>query len=173
MASIMLSCGPSKKVITSQPEPCANCLSDKDCFRSRGQHVAIGDRQIQAAYNAAAASARSEIAAQVNSLVKRVVDNYTSEYIKGDESDFGERFQDLSRTVINQELSGAIVTCRDKEPGSKEGDIIVYVCVELTGKKIVESIAEQVNADEKLRLDFEYEKFKKEFNSEMDKLNAQ
>lgn len=173
MALIMLSCGPSKKVITNQHQLCANCFSDKDCFRSRGQHVATGNRQIQVAYNAATASACSKIAAQVNSLVKRVIDNYTSEYTKGNESDFGERFQDLARTVINQELSGAIRTCEDKEPGNKKGDIIVYVCVELTGKKIVEDIAEKIKVDEKLRLDFKYEKFKKEFNVEMNKLNAQ
>lgn len=164
----MASCGSKKQVASSLP--CPDCISTTDVFRYLGQHVASSDRQLQQARSMAANAARSELAAQVEATIKRVIDNYTSEHILGDNSDFRQRVQDISRTVINQKVKGTPIICEDKVPGSTPGNTICYACVELTGKSVLDGIASQISNDEKLRTDFEYEKFKQVLEEEMSKM---
>lgn len=168
MVLVMASCGSEKQVASSLP--CPDCGSTADVFRYLGQHVASSDRQMQQARSMAANAARAELAAQVEATVQRVVDNYTSEYVTGDNSDFKQRVQDISRTVVRQVLKGTPVICEGTMPGSTPGNTICYACVELTGKTVLDGIADQISNDEKLRTDFEYEKFKKVLEDEMNKL---
>ena len=168
MALVMASCGSQKQVASNMP--CPDCKSTTEVFRYLGQHVASSDRQMQQARSMAANAARAELAAQVSATVKRVVDNYTSEYIAGNESDFNQRVQDIARTVVNQLLVGTPVVCEGTMPGSTPGNTICFACVELTGKSVLEGISSKIGNDEKLRTDFEYEKFKKVLEEEMSKL---
>ena len=168
MTLVMASCGSQKQVASNMP--CPDCKSTTDVFRYLGQHVATGDRQMQQARSMAANAARTQLAAQVSATVKSVVDNYTSEYISGENSEFNQRVQDISRTVVNQLLVGTPVICEGTMPGSTPGNIICFACVELTGKTVMDAIASQITNDEKLRTDFEYEKFKQVFEDEMSKL---
>ena len=100
----------------------------------------------------------------------KIHDNYTSEYISGEDSDFNQRVQGLARTVVNQLLVGTPITCEGTMPGSTPGNIICFACVELTGKSVLDGIASKISNDEKLRTDFEYEKFKKVLEEEMSKM---
>ena len=169
MALFMASCGSGKQVAST--DPCPDCRSTTDVFKYLGQHVASNDRQLQQARSQAANAARAELATQVSATVKRVVDNYTSEYIAGADSDFRQRLQDISRTVVNQLLVGTPVTCEGRIPSTSiQGATICFACVELTGKSVLDGIASKVSNDEKLRTDFEYEKFKKVLEDEMGKL---
>lgn len=168
MVLVMASCG-SEKAVTSN-RPCPDCYATADVFKYVGEHVATGDRQMQQARKMAANNARTELATMVNATVKRVVDNYTSEYIAGENSDFNQRVQDIARTVVNQLLVGTPITCEGTLPGSTPGNTICYACVELTGKSVLDGIANKISSDEKLRTDFEYEKFKKVLEEEMSKL---
>lgn len=168
MTLVMASCGSQKQVASNLP--CPECQPTTEVFRYLGQHVATGDRQIQQARSMAANAARAELATQVTATVKRVVDNYTSEYISGADSDFNQRVQDLARTVVNQLLVGTRIVCEGTMPGSTAGNTICFACVELTGKSVLDGIANKIGNDEKLRTDFEYEKFKKVLEDEMSKL---
>lgn len=168
MTLVMASCGSQKQVASNMP--CPDCKSTTDVFRYLGQHVATGDRQMQQARSMAANAARTQLAAQVSATVKSVVDNYTSEYISGENSEFNQRVQDISRTVVNQLLVGTPVICEGTMPGSTPGNIICFACVELTGKSVLDGIASKIGNDAKLRTDFEYEKFKKVLEEEMSKL---
>ncbi|MBQ8223435.1 MAG: hypothetical protein IJZ87_08890 [Bacteroidales bacterium] len=169
MALFMASCGSGKQVASTYP--CPDCKSTTDVFRYLGQHVASSDRQMQQARSQAANAARVQLASMVEVTVKSVVDNYTSEYVTGAESDFRQRLQNISRTVVNQLLVGTPVTCEGTMPSTSiQGATICFACVELTGKSVLDGIASQVSNDEKLRTDFEYEKFKKVLEEEMNKL---
>ena len=169
MVLVMASCGSNKKVASAN-FPCPECKASTEVFRYLGQHVATGDRQMQQARSMAANAARTQLAAQVSATVKSVVDNYTSEYISGENSEFNQRVQDISRTVVNQLLVGTPVICEGTMPGSTPGNTICFACVELTGKSVLDGIASKIGNDEKLRTDFEYEKFKKVLEEEMSKL---
>ena len=168
MALVMASCGSEKKVASNYP--CPECKATSDVFRYLGQHVASSDRQMQQARSMAANAARTQLASMVEATVKSVVDNYTSEYITDSDSEFRQRVQELSRTVVNQLLKGTPVVCEGTMPGSQPGSMICFACVELTGKSVLDGFASQISNDEKLRTDFEYEKFKKVLEEEMSKL---
>ena len=77
----------------------------------------------------------------------------------------------LTRTVVEQELSGTRVIC-EKTMKTPDGKYKVYVSLELAGEEIMNAMANRIKNDDKLRIDFEYEKFKKVFEEEMSK-NAQ
>ena len=168
MTLVMASCGSQKQMASNTP--CPDCKSTPEVFRYLGQHVASSDRQMQQARSMAANAARTQLAAQVSATVKSVVDNYTSEYITGADSEFNQRTQEIARTVVNQLLVGTPVTCEGTMPGSTPGNTICFACVELTGKSVLDGIASKISNDEKLRTDFEYEKFKKVLVEEMSKL---
>lgn len=168
MVLVMASCGSGKQVASNLP--CPECTATADSFRYLGQHVSSSDKQMQQARSMAANAARTQLASMVEATVKSVVDNYTSEYITDSDSEFRQRVQELSRTVVNQLLKGTPVVCEGTMPGSQPGSMICFACVELTGKSVLDGIASQISNDEKLRTDFEYEKFKKVLEDEMSKL---
>ncbi len=167
---VMTSCGSKKQVTATSNLPCPDCTSTTEVFKYLGQHVASSDRQMQQARSMAANAARKELAAMVEATIKRVIDDYTSEYINGDASEFKQRIQDISRTVIQQKVNGTPPICEGTMPGSTPGNTICFACLELTGKSVLDGITSAISNDEKLRTDFEYEKFKKVLEEEMSKL---
>ena len=100
--------------------------------------------------------------------MKRVTDNYASSYQLGEQEEARSRFQDLARVVVNEKLAGTRVIC-EKTMKTPEGAYKVYTAVELAGEEIAKSMQNRIQDDEKLRTDFEYEKFKKVFDEEMEK----
>ena len=92
-----------------------------------------------------------------------------SKHNENDESK--SRYQSLTRTVVEQGLSGTRVIC-EKTMKTPDGKYKVYVSLELAGEEIMNAMANRIKNDDKLRIDFEYEKFKKVFEEEMSK-NAQ
>ena len=105
------------------------------------------------------------------SKVKSVTDSYVSSYQQGENDESKSRYQSLTRTVVEQELSGTRVIC-EKTMKTPDGKYKVYVSLELAGEEIMNAMANRIKNDDKLRIDFEYEKFKKVFEEEMSK-NAQ
>ena len=170
MTLVMASCGSNKGVTTSKNLPCSDCKSTTEVFRYLGQHVATSDHQMQQARSMAANAARTQLAAQVSATVKSVIDDYSSQYINNETSDFNQRVQGIARTVVNQLLVGTPITCEGTMPGSQPGNTICFACVELTGQSVMDAISSKISNDEKLRTDFEYEKFKKVLEEEMSKM---
>ena len=106
------------------------------------------------------------MAAAIQTTVKTVTDNYTSSYEVGQQEEAKGRFQALTREVVNQTLNGVKVICQ-KMMKSPEGQYKAYVAIELGGIDVVKAMNNKISNDEKLRVDFEYEKFKKVFDEEM------
>lgn len=169
-ALILVSCGSSKEAVQLTTIPCQECKATAETFRYLGQEVSDSDYQSQYARSMAANVARTELAAMVSATIERVTDNYAGQIVNNENSDFSRNVKDLARTVVNQLVKGTPVTCEAKEAGSKKGSTIYYACVELTGKSVLDELANQISNDEKLRVEFEYEKFKKVFEEEMSKI---
>ncbi len=139
--------------------------SDKKAFRAFGEGYST---DMTIARNKALTNARAELATQIGATIKRMTDNYASSYQQGIEEEAKSRFQDMVRNVVDQKLSGTIVVC-DKLMRTQDNKFRAYVVVELNGDDLLEDIANKVSNDDKLRIDYEYEKFKKEFEKEMGK----
>lgn len=143
--------------------------TDKDYFRANAMGLST---DMSIAKKKAMSNARTELATSINSVVKSVTDDYSSSYQQGEQEEAKSRFQELSRTVVEQQLTGLRVICEETMK-SPDGNYKVYVAVELSGEDIASKLANRIKNDDKLRIDFEYEKFKKVFDEEMSKSSQQ
>ncbi len=115
----------------------------------------------------AMSNARLALAASIETTVKAVIDNYFSSYAANAAIEDVERYEGLSREVINQRLNGIRTIC-EEYTRTADGNYKCYVAIELAGDEIANGMAKRIGDDEKLRIDFQYENFKKTFEKEMD-----
>ncbi len=166
-------CG-STQAVTQTPQdvevivPCSGpeFMTNNEYFRASAMGLST---DMNIAKKKAMTEARTGLAEAINIKVQAVTDNYSSSYQQGENEEAKSRYQSLGRQVVSQELSGVRVIC-EKTMKTPDGKYKVYVAVELAGNEIMEAMANRIKSDDKLRIDFEYEKFKKVFEEEMSKL---
>lgn len=172
VAMALAACGTKKQAAykgdVAVTVPCSGkeYRSNKDQLRALGTGYSTS---LQVARDKALVAARAELATQINVLMKRVTDNYASSYEMGIDEEVKGKYQDLARQVVNQELNGTIVIC-DETQRTQDGKFRCYLVVELAGTDVMNKVANKVRNDDKLRIDFEYERFKQEFEKEMGKM---
>lgn len=114
----------------------------------------------------ALSNARAELAGQMEVTVRSVIDNYVQDLTIGDMQEFQQRYEGLSREVINQKLTGTRIICEETTRTS-EGRYRTYIAIELSGDEIFEAMDERISRDDRLRLDYDYDRFKNTFDEEM------
>lgn len=113
-------------------------------------------------------NARTMLAANVNSVVKAVSEQYTNQVTIGDKQELGIKFEENARNIVNQELSGVTIV-GEKALMNNEGTIVYYVAIEMPRANLQKAIEDSISKDEKLALEFEKDRFSKIFNEEMEK----
>jgi hypothetical protein len=141
--------------------------SDENSFRSKQS----GKSPDQAtAKKIAYQNARAEMAANINATVKRVTDQYTNQRTVGNTQEFENKFEELSREVVNLEMSNV------KELGQKtfmdpsDKSYTVWIALEADKKSVFDKIDAKISSDAKLKLDYDKQKFQSIFDAEMKKL---
>ena len=117
----------------------------------------------------ALANARAELAASISTTVKAVTDNYTNSREMNNREQVEERFEQLNREIVEQELSGVRTLC-EKLMKTEGGTFKTYIAIELSADELVKTYNERLSQDERLKIDYDYEKFKETFEKEMEKL---
>ena len=177
LAIIMIGTGcKKKKEVTKAPdgetpitEYCSgpDFFSNKDFFRASG----LGESMDQAtAKKKALNNARLGLAATLNVTINSVVDNYVNSREFNNKEEIEERFEGLTREIVNQNMVGVKTICSQPVKVNTTGNIKYYVALELSGDDIVAAYHERISKDERLRIDYDYEKFKETFDAEMEKL---
>lgn len=167
----MSGCKSSKPAMPKGETEVSIPCSGPEFFTSKGiiRASASGESQDQMlAKKKAQANTREQLAATLNVTIKTVVDNYYSSKAINNVEEAKTRFEGLTRQVVDQQLSGVATIC-EKMVTTSTGTWKCYLAQELNGEAVLAGIQKKISSDEKLRLDFEYEKFKNEFNKEMDK----
>lgn len=142
-------------------------FSDNEFFRSNG----LGESMDQAtAKKKALSNARADLASAISTTIKGTVDNYVNSREFNNKEEVEERFEGLTREVINQELKGTKTICQKAVKVTSNGNYKYYVALELSGQDLLTAMNERLGSDEKLRIDYDYEKFKETFNEEMEKM---
>lgn len=142
-------------------------FSDKKTFRAN----AIGESLDQmTAKKKARSNAQSELAKTISSTMKIVGDNYVNSTEFNNKEEVTETFNEMARTVVNEQLQGAVKVC-EKMTKTQEGKYKCYMAIELTASKLAQKYHEQLSKDEKIKADYNYEKFKETFDKEMEKLS--
>ena len=130
----------------------------------------IGESQDQVtSKRKALTNARNELAQAIQTTVKTVTDAYVNSREMNNREEVEERFESLNREVVDQTLSGIVTKC-EKLMRTSEGTYKTYIAIELSADELVTKYNERLSKDERLKIDYDYEKFKETFNKEMDKL---
>lgn len=173
----LFSCGMGKNATNRTPKPAGETLlesycssdeylSNNDYFRSTG----IGESMDQMTANKKARSnAQSELAKTIKSTMQIVGDNYVKSSEVNNKEELTETFQEMSRTIVDQELVGAIKIC-EKYTKTAEGNYKCYMAIELSGSDILSKYNEKLSKDDQIKADYNYESFKETFDEEMKKL---
>lgn len=171
-------CGKKKKLVEAKKPPvgetvlkeyCAGpeYMSDKKNFRASG----LGESMDQAvAKKKALSNARAELAQMLETTLTGVVDNYANSRELNNVEEATERFETLTREVIDQQLTGVKTICTQPVTVNATGNYKYYVAIELSGADIVGDYNERLSKDDMLKVDYDYEKFKAVFEEEMEKL---
>jgi len=132
----------------------------------------IGESLDQAtAKKKAMSNARADLASSVETTIKGVVDNYVNSRELNNTEEVEERFESLTREVINQKLTGVKTIC-EKTARTTEGKYKTYIAIELAGDELMNAMNEKLSNDAKLKIDYDYEQFKKTFDDEMKKMET-
>jgi hypothetical protein len=171
LSVLVVACGGPKEVATPKGEteiflPCSEFRSDRNTFRA----FSSGESLDQAvAKKKALSNVRAELAGMISSTMKVVGDNYVKSSEVNNVEEVLERFEENARTVINQQLSGTIVVC-DRLTQTNEGRYKYYIAIELSGDNIVKDYYKSLSKNDKLLVDYSYEKFKETFEKEMENM---
>ena len=139
--------------------------SDKEYFRATQSGKSP---DLATAKKIALQNARTELASNVESTMKAVIDNYTNQRTVGDKQEFENKFEEYSRTVINQTLNDVRIM-DEKVFKENDGKYNYYVAIEMSKEPIVRNVSDRISKDAKLQLDFDQYKFRQEFDKEMEK----
>ena len=173
LAGLMITGCKSKKEALPKGEtevkiPCsgAGYFTDNKAFRANS----LGESMdIVASKKKALSNARGELAASIQTTVKAVTDNYLNSREMNNKEEVEERFEQLNREVVNQKLQGIKTIC-EQQVKTADGTYKTYIAIELSADDLVSAYNERLSKDERLKIDYDYEKFKQTFNEEMDKM---
>jgi hypothetical protein len=143
-------------------------MSTKDAFRATATGESM-DRET--AKKKSRSNANAELAKTISATMKIVGDNYVNSTEFNNKEEVTETFQEMARTVVDQELRGAVEIC-EKLTQRPDGVYVSYVAIELSGSKIADAYASGLSQNEKIKADYNYEKFKETFEKEMEKMAA-
>ena len=131
----------------------------------------LGESMDQAtAKKKALANARAQMASDINTQIKGVIDNYVNSREMNNREEVAERFEGLTREVVDQKLTGVRTICEKQVTVNATGNFKTYIAIELSAQDLLAAYNERLSNDERLRIDYDYEKFKETFDAEMDKL---
>ena len=140
--------------------------TDKEYFRS----VQSGKSpDLSTAKKIALNNAKSEIAGLINSKIKTVTDNYTNQRSTANAQDFENKFETMTREVVNQQLSDIAIK-DEKIFKEKDNSYTYYVCIEISKESILNGINNNISKNQKLQIDYDKKKFEDTYNAEMEKM---
>jgi hypothetical protein len=176
VAALIGGCKGSKtaKIPAGETEVSVPCsgpgfFTDAKVFRSNS----IGESMDQVtSKKKALTNARNELAQSIQTTVKTVTDNYTNSTSMDKKEQLEQKFESLNREVVDQSLQGIRTIC-EKLVQTKDGNYKTYIAIELSADDLVKQYNSRLSADDKLKVDYDYEKFKDTFNKEMDKMATQ
>jgi len=171
------SCGSKKKATNiSEEEELITFYCDGPEYRTDKKHFranAIGESRDQmVARKKAMSNAKAALAGQIETVIKGTTDNYVNSREFNNVEEVEERFEALNREVINQQLNNVKTICQ-KHTRTKGGKYKTYLAIEMSVDAVEEAIDDRLSRDKRLRVDYDYEKYKETFDKEMEKLENQ
>jgi hypothetical protein len=139
--------------------------SDEDFFRAKQSGKSP---DLAAAKKIALQNAKSELASNIQSVIKKVTDQYTNQHTVGKDQDFENKFEELSREVTDQSIAN--VSIKDEKIFQEtDGGYTYWIAVEADKKTVFQQLDNKISNDAKLKVDYDKAKFQQTFDDEMKK----
>ena len=138
-------------------------LTNKDYFRAS----ATGSSpQREIAKKIARQNAEATLARAIEATVELVAENQATQLGFNTTEEATSKFNELSRTIVNQRLNGAITICQELTM-TTDKKYIAYLAIELSGADIADAYVESLQQEERIRAEYNYEQFKDTFEEVM------
>lgn len=149
--------------------PCSNFKSDKNYFRANqsSNSTDLADSRDNALF-----AAKRRLAGLIESKIKEVADRYADSRKIAGNSEFSEKIQRESRDIISQELKDINIVC-EKTMQKPDGSYNTFIAIECSKETIYNGLNQAISNNQKLRQDYDQMQFKKTFDEEMNKLEAE
>jgi hypothetical protein len=169
-AVVMVGCKGKEKLPAGEKEvviPCSgpDFFTNNKVFRANSSGESM---DMNVAKQKARSNAEGELARSITVTVKAVTDNYVNSRTMNNKEEVETRFEALNRQVVDQTLSGVRIIC-EKNMKTEQNTYKVYLALELSADELVKKYNESLSKDERLKIDYDYEKFKDTFDKEMEK----
>ena len=170
------SCGSTKKEVAPMGEtivgelPCDDCKTSTDeALRARAIRESM-DQQM--AKDMARNTALNELASNVNVSITSLMKDYAKRREINQNEELGRNTDQIINTWVDQIIQGYRTICEKYIFTTRPNGTKVYKCylvVELNIENVAKSLYRKLSEDEKIHLDYDYEKFKSEFKEELNR----
>lgn len=170
----LVGCKSKKKTVQQQtgaveitlPFSSKEYRSDQDFYRAKN----VGHSpDLAASKKIAMQNATNELADAMQTMIKKVTDQYTNQRTVGKDQEYENKFEELARQVTNMTMSNIRVK-DEKTFQEPNGSYTYWVALEADKKEVFKALDNKISNDDKLKLDYDKQKFQSIFDSEMKKL---
>ncbi|MDE5422432.1 hypothetical protein L3073_09460 [Ancylomarina sp. DW003] len=179
IALIATACGTSSQVAnkSSNNAPKRVKIEKEECQKEaeassdflRGYGIGTSADQMMAR-DLAALAARNEIVNSVQVVAANMIEKYNQQHSSATSGEMTRedkgKAEQMIASIAEETLQGARVICSNTYKVGNEYEH--HVCVELTNVDFTQKAHNKLTSDEKLMIDYEAEKFKKDFKEELE-----
>lgn len=140
--------------------------SDEDFYRAKN----VGKSpDLATSKKIAMQNATNELADAIQTMIKKVTDQYTNQRSVGKDQEYENKFEELARQVTNQTMSNIRVK-DEKTFLEPNGSYTYWVALEVAKKEVFQNMDTKISNDAKLKVDYDKAKFQQIFDAEMKKM---
>ena len=168
---LLSSCGVSKTTTVSKFKeitiPCSSeGRSNSDYFRASS----VGkSRDLATSKEKALLLTKQRLASLISSTLKSVTERYVNDMQIGEETEFEQTFENMTRDIVKQKLQDIAITC-EKTGQNDKGEYETYMALEVKKDVIYNGVDKGISKDKKLAAQYDRMKFKEKFDEEMNQL---
>ncbi len=140
--------------------------STKEIFRAKS----VGKSpDIATAKKIALSNAKAELAGLITTTIKSVTHNYTNQRSVADAQDFENKFENLTKDIVNQQLNNVAVV-GEKVFKDKTGTVEYWVAIEMSTASVIDELNSKISQNQKLQIDYDKKKFEEATKEEFEKM---
>ncbi len=143
-------------------EPCMEFASTANLIRARGTGE---DFEQELSVEIARSAAIEELGSQISTKVQALLTNYKKSVRQNVKRESIRRVEGMAMTEVDQ-ATGYRIACRKTKTYVQNGERIfkTYIVIELGEDQLLKPIYEGIQKDEELKVDTDYQSFKKDFD---------
>ncbi|MBK8417093.1 MAG: hypothetical protein IPL22_22795 [Bacteroidetes bacterium] len=173
---LAVACSKTKEIAkVEQLEKIELPFSDKD-YRTDSEFLRFvqmhESSDLSTAKSRALMKAQAGIAQTANVLVKSVMYNYVNERKIDAKNEFNDKYNAITELVIKEQLTNTRIIGETVLKDKESGRYTYYVALEMAADELLNKSVNGITRNERLRQDFEEERFRKIFETEMNKLET-